>query len=123
MKSSITSSNTRNPFTAKPDDQPLGTGEQQKPIDLQCDKSELEKFKDFTLANFWSNVISSYPTLAKNAIAQLLVFPTTWECEQGFSTFLTIESKTRNRLVNPKHDFQCSVSKISPRLAKLVEEK
>ena len=44
--------------------------------------------------------------------SQLLIFPTTWECEQGFSTFLTIKSKTRNRLVNPEHDFRCSVSKI-----------
>ena len=66
---------------------------------------------------------SRYLALAKNAIPQLPIFSTTWECEQGFSTFLTIKSKTRNPLVNPEHDFQCSVSKISPRFAKLVEEK
>ena len=29
-----------------------------------------------------------------------------------FSTFFTIKSKTRNRLVKPEHDFRCSVSKI-----------
>ena len=106
----------RNPFTDKPDDLPVGTGEQEKLTDFQCDEGAPQEFKDFTLANFWLNVSSSYPTLAKNAITQLQVFPTTWECEQRFSTFLAIKSKTRNCLVNPEHDFRCSVSKISPHL-------
>ena len=126
----------RNSFTAKPDDLPVGTGEQEELIDLQCDEGAQEKFKDYTLANFWLNVSTSYLALAKSAIPQLLIFPTRmgrrifyfeweckWECEQEFSTFLTIKSKTRNRLVNPENDFRCSVSKISPRFAKLVEEK
>ena len=113
----------RNPFIAKPDDLPVGTGQQEELIDLQCNEGAQEKFKDYTLANFWLNVSTSYPALAKNAIPQLLIFPTTWECEQTFSTSLIIKSKTRNRLVNPEYDFRCSVSKISPRFAKLVEEK
>ena len=113
----------QNPFTAKPDDLPVGIGEQKELIDLQCDEGAQKKFKDYTLANFWLNVNTSYLALAKNTIPQLLKFPTTWECEQGFSTFLTIKSKTRNRLVNPEHDFPCSVSKIPPRFAKLVKEK
>ena len=36
--------------------------------------------------------------------------------------FSSIKSRTRSRLVNPEHDFLCSVSTISLRLAKLVEE-
>ena len=90
MKSSVTSSfvndgdaqactYTWNPFTAKLDDQPNGTGEQEELIDLQCDEAAQEKFNDFTLANFWLNASFSYPTLAKNAIFKLLAFPTTWE--------------------------------------------
>ena len=113
----------RNPFTAKPDDLPVGIGEQEELVDLQFDEGAQEKFKDYTLANFWLNISTTYPVLAKNAIPQFLIFPTTWKCEQGFFTFLTIKSKTRNLLVNPEHDFQCSVSKISQRFAKLAEEK
>ena len=112
----------RNPFTAKPDYLPIRTGKQEELIDLQCDEGA-QKFKNYTSANLWLNVSTSYLALAKNTIPQLLIFPTTWECEQGFSTFFTIKSKTRNRLVNPEHYFRCSVSKISPRFAKLVEEK
>ena len=59
---------TRNPFTAKPDDLPMGTGEQEELIDLQCDESAQEKFKDLKLANFWLNVSFSYSTIAKNAL-------------------------------------------------------
>ena len=96
---------TRNSFTAKPDDLPVETGEQEELIDLESDEGALEKFKDFTLANFWLNVSSSYATITKNAITQLLVFPTAWECKQEFSTFLTIKSKTRKRLVSPRARF------------------
>ena len=114
---------TRNPLSAKLDDLPLGTGEQQKLVDLQCDEGAQEKFKDFTLIDFRLNVSFLYPTLAKKTTTRLFVFLTTWEFEQGFSIFLTIKSKSVNRLVNPIHDFRCSVSKISLRLAKLVEKK
>ena len=83
---------SRNPFTAKPDDLPVETGEQEL-IDLQSDEGAQEKFKDFTSANFWLRVSSSYPTLVKNAFTQLLVFPTIWECEQGFLLFLQSRQK------------------------------
>ena len=76
----------RNPFTAKPDDLSVGTGEQEELIDLQFDEGAQEKFKDYALANFWLIVSASYAAQAKNAIPQLLILPTTWECEQGFST-------------------------------------
>ena len=112
----------RNPFTVKPGHLPGGTGEQEELIDLQCDEGAQEKFKTHKLAEFWVNISPSYPAQAKNAIPQFLIF-STWQCEQEFSIFLTIKLKTRNRLVNPEHNFQYSVSKISPRLAKLVKEK
>ncbi|KAF2357269.1 hypothetical protein FHG87_011977 [Trinorchestia longiramus] len=49
--------------------------------------------------------------------------PSTWECEQGFSAFMTIKSKSRNRLDAPEHDFRCAVSKVMPRIDQLVEKK
>ena len=59
---------TRNPFTFKPDDQPVGAGDQEKLTDLQCDKYAQEKFKNFTLANLWLNASFSYLIVAKSAI-------------------------------------------------------
>ena len=46
-----------NPFTAKPDDLPVGTGEEEELVDLQCDEGAQEKFKHYTLVNFWLNVL------------------------------------------------------------------
>ena len=99
----------QNPFNVDPGNLPVGTGGQEELIDLQSDESARDKFGNDKLANFWLNVAASYPTLSKNAVSQLLIFPSTWEREQGFSTFLMIKSKTRNRLANPEHDFpMCS---------------
>ncbi|KAF2351079.1 Ribonuclease H-like domain [Trinorchestia longiramus] len=58
----------------------------------------------------------------RHAVPQLLIFPSTWECEQGFSACMTIKSKSRNRLDAPEHDFRCAVSKIMPRIDQLVEK-
>jgi len=65
----------------------------------------------------------TYPTLARNAIRQLLVFPSTWECEQGFSALMAIKSKSRNCLTEPGHDFRCAVSTVMPRIDQLVQKK
>ena len=83
----------------------MGTGTQEELIDLLGDEGAQEKFKGFTFANFWLTVSFSHQTLAKSAIIQLLVLPTALECEQRFSTFFTIKSKTRNHLVNLEHYF------------------
>ena len=66
---------------------------------------------------------SSYPTLASHAVPQLLIFPCTWECEQGFSILMNIKSKNRNRLSAPGHDFRCTISKVMPRIDQLVKDK
>ena len=65
---------------------------------------------------------STYPTLAQKAILELLVFPSTWDCEQGFSA-MSIKSKRRNRLTSTFHDFRCAVSTVAPHINQLVQEK
>ena len=111
------------PFSVDPADLPVGTGEQKELIDIQADQTAKTKHKDCSPINFWLSMASSYSTLASHAIPQLLIFPSTWECEQGFSALMTIKSTKRNRLVAPMHDFRCAVSKCMPRIDKLVENK
>ncbi|KAF2358686.1 Ribonuclease H-like domain [Trinorchestia longiramus] len=104
-------------------DLPVGTGEQEELIDIQTDETANTKRKVCSHLNFWVNMASSYPTLARHGVPQLLIFPSTWECEQGFSAFMAIKSKSRNRLDAPEHDFRCAVSKVMPRIQQLVERK
>ena len=74
-----------NPFCTDPALRPVGTGEQEEIIDIQVDDTAKAKRKECSPIDFWLIMGSTYPTLARNAIRQVLVFPSTWECEQGFS--------------------------------------
>ena len=109
-----------NPFCVDPS---FGTGEQEEIIDIQSDEAAKIKHKECCPTNFWLTMSSTYPTLAQKAIPQLLVFPSTWECEQGFSAMMSIKSKSRNRLTSTSHDFRCAVSTVAPRINQLVQEK
>ena len=81
-----------NPFSVISHDLAVETGEQEKLIDLQEDNDAKMRHSDDTI-NFWLDVAASYPTLASCAVSQLLIFPSMWKCEEGFSTFLNIKSK------------------------------
>ena len=94
-----------NPFFIDPADVPVGTGEQEELIDIQTDETAKIKHKKCCPINFWLSVASSFPNLTRVAGSRLLIFPSIWECEQGFSVMLTIKSKSRNRLGTPEHDF------------------
>ena len=110
-------------FIIDPVDVPVGTGEQEELIDIQTDETAKIKHKECCPINFWLSMASSYPNLACHAVSRLLIFPSTWECEKGFSALMTIKSKSRNRLGTPEHDFRCAVSEAILRIDQLVEKK
>ena len=112
-----------NPFSVDPADLSVGTGEQEALIDIQSDETAKAKHKEWCPINFCVSMASWYLTLAHHAVPQLLIFPSTWECEQGFSVMMNIKSKSRNRLAAPRHDFRCAVSKVMPCINQLVEKK
>ena len=103
-----------NPFCIDPALLPVKTGKQEEIIDIQVNDTAKSKLNECSPIDFLLIMGSTYPTLARNAVRQLLIFPSTWECEQGFSALMAIKSKSRNRLTEPKHDFRCVVSKVAP---------
>ena len=111
-----------NPLFVDPSVLSVGTGEQEEINDIQYDESAKIKHRECCPINFWLTMSSTYPTLAQKAILQLLVFPSTRDCEQGFSA-MSIKSKSRNRLTSTSHDFQCAVSTVAPRINQFVQEK
>ena len=112
-----------NLFFIDPVDVPVGTGEQEELIDIQTDEAAKIKHKECCPINFWLSMASSYSNLARHAVSQLLIFPSTWECEQGFSALMAIKSKSRNRLGTPEHDFECAVSEVFPCIDQLVDKR
>ena len=103
---------------------PVGTGELEELIDIQTDETTKIKHKKCGCPiNVWLKMESSYPILATHAVPQLLIFPSTWECEQVFLALMSIKLKSRNRLAASGHAFRCALSKDIPRIHQLVEEK
>ena len=112
-----------NPFFVDPSVPPVGTREQEEIIDIQSDEAAKIEHKKECLINFWLTMFFTYPILTQKAILQLLVFPSTWKCEQGFSAMMSIKRKSRNCLTSASHYFRCAVSTMAPRIDQLVQEK
>ena len=130
-----------NPFCIDPALLPVGTGEQEEIIDIQVNDTAKSKLNECFSIDFWLIIGSTYPTLAQNAVRQLLIFPSIWECKQGqwegqgqgqwakarasnvSKALMAIKSKSLNRLTEPRHDFRCAVSKVAPRINQLVQKK
>ena len=113
-----------NPFFVDPADLPVGTGEKEELINIQTDEAAKIKHKECGCPiNIWLSMESSYPNLATHAVPQLLIFPSTWQCEQGFSALMSIKSKSWNHLAALGDDFRCAVSKVIPRIDQLVGKK
>ncbi|XP_060876341.1 SCAN domain-containing protein 3-like [Metopolophium dirhodum] len=97
-----------NPFTVSIEEMNFNTLLETQIIELSCDKTYENKFKNETLVDFWCAVYNEYPELSINAIKKLLLFPTTYLCEKGFSTMANIKTKHRNRL-DVTHDMRISL--------------
>ena len=61
-----------NPFFVDPSFLPVGTGEQEKIIDIQSDEAAEIKHKECCPINFWLTISTTYPTLAQKAIPQYM---------------------------------------------------
>jgi len=85
-------------------------------------KQQLKRLLETTSVNeFWCSqqIREAYPALAREAISVLVTFVTSYLCEAGFSTMVTIKTKARNRL-DIRGDMRVSLSKTEPRFKKLV---
>ncbi|GBP62958.1 SCAN domain-containing protein 3 [Eumeta japonica] len=73
------------------------------------------EFQNYDLCTFWKKVRAEYPIIADRALKMLVPFATTYRCESGFSTLVTLKTKARNRL-NVEHDLRCALSETLPNL-------
>ncbi|XP_076036535.1 zinc finger BED domain-containing protein 5-like [Oratosquilla oratoria] len=96
-------------------------GFQEELIDLQGNQVQKQRFENLQCSKFWTQ-LKDKPILTREAEKALLPFPTTYLCEQGFSSLVTIKTKTRNRL-DPQHDLRCALAmNIKPRFENLVHK-
>ena len=81
-----------------------------------------DKFRVQDLEDFWVNMRGDYPRLSMNALSILTLFSSTYLCESGFSSMLTIKPKARNKL-EVECDMRCAISTTSPNIDVLVAKK
>ncbi|KAG0439513.1 SCAN domain-containing protein 3 [Dictyocoela muelleri] len=94
-----------------------------KLLDLAADEGLKRIFETLTsLASFWIKVKTEYSNLSEIALKTLLVFPTTYLCETGFSTMSVIKTKYRNCL-DIHSPIRVALSSIQPQLSKLTNKK
>ena len=110
-KSEIESILIRNPFVVNV--QSLPDSIQEEFLDLVNNSFAKDAFEKFTLTKFWTKMNLTYPVVSDIVLNSLLMFPSTYLCEQGFSTLLNMKNKHQSRL-NVEHDLRVCLSNTTP---------
>jgi len=112
----------RNPFFVDLntiDDSDLGKDEL---IDLRSKEMARHDFQTKNLIEFWCSLTMAYPRAVSTAMKFLIPFATTYLCESGFSTMVTIKTKSRNRL-DIKDDMRVALSNTVPDFKAILQSK
>jgi hypothetical protein len=88
-------------------------------MELSCDISLKIKFEASSLPEFWIYTKIEHLDLSQLATELLLLFGTTYLCEETFSVMAAIKSQYRNRL-QLESDLRVAVSTTQPRMSHLV---
>ena len=99
--SEVESKLIRNSFIGN--EQSLPDSIQEELLEMVNDSVAKDAFETLNLTKFWTKMSVTYPVVSDVVLNSLLTFPSTYLCEQGFSTLLNIKSKLRLRL-NVEHD-------------------
>ena len=118
----VESKSIRNPFIVNVQSLPDRIQEEFLELFLVNDSVAKNAFETLTLTKFWTKMSVTYPVVSDIVLNSLLIFPSTYLCEQEFSTLLNIKSKLRSRL-NVEHDLRLCLSNTTPRIEKLICKK
>jgi hypothetical protein len=88
-------------------------------IDLRNRRLYFLEFCNNSLSDFWILVKEEYPVLSEKALNYLIPFTTTYLCESGFSTLLSIKTKYRNRM-DVSHFLRVSLTITEPMIEEII---
>lgn len=107
----------------KPGESTLTLVEENQLVENTNDVDFKSMFK--TTANgfaFWVRVKAEHPDIATKALKALLLFPTSYLCEAGFSAVSATKTRLRSKL-DIRNTLRVSLSPFAPRLDRLGAEK
>jgi hypothetical protein len=86
-----------------------------------ADRNLIATFKPATLFEFWAQLRSEYPEVAKHAVKKLLPFASTYRCEVAFSKYTLTNNKTKQRSrLDPEADMRLQLSNIKLHFKELI---
>ena len=109
----------RNPFEVSLPVPQLSFQEHEQLIELSSDGALQLQFKRKPLADFWTESLTSYTVLAKQALRVLMPFATTYLCEASFSAMAAVKTKHRQILDAVEKDLILKLSSIAPNFGEL----
>ena len=113
----------KNPFLAKVDNLSEDVAWlQEELIDLHHDQFHRQLLSTASLGEFWTSVNKEKPIIGNEVMTFLLLFSTTYLCEQGFSALTVVKTKARNRL-SSDNDLRVALSKIEPCIEEIMKGK
>ncbi|PIK34636.1 hypothetical protein BSL78_28541 [Apostichopus japonicus] len=112
----------RNPFLVRSATMDDNEQAQEELVLLKNDSAAEQLFNSRPLSNFWCLMRQEYPVLSAIAMKTLLPYPSTYLCEDSFSTMAAMKTKQRNRL-DIGADMRVALSETEPDIQRLVAEK
>ena len=94
----------RNPFYIDMDI--LSNNLQKEFLEMKCNSTAKDDFEAMSLNDFWAKYLPVYKNVGSAAIRTLLPLSSTYLCESGFSTLVSVKTKFRNKL-ECEADLQC----------------
>ena len=88
-------------------------------IEFCMDRFLKMQFESKTLEEYWCCSMNIFIKLSEKALSTLIPFATTYLCESGFSTLLSIKTKSRNRL-NAQANMRIAISNKMPCFQKVL---
>ena len=81
---------------------------QEEFIEMLNESLAKNRYKTPPLNEFWVSLIEMYTLISESALRTLFPFPTTYLCQNAFSTLMTIKTQKLNRL-NEEDDLRCAI--------------
>ena len=111
---------TRNPFRINAD---IITDDlREEYLSMKFNSTAEDDFEAMSLNDFWEKYLRIYKNAGSVTIRTLLPFSSTYLSESGFSTIVSVKTKSRNKL-ECEADLRCALSSTKPRIKLLVSQK
>ena len=95
--------------------------EEEQLVELRHDRDLKLLHMQLPLDEFWVQIETKYPHVAKKALVMLIQFSTSYQCELGFSALANIKTNKRERLKTLEEEMRVCLSTIQPNLKRICQ--